>query len=238
MPELYSPKQQHSTMDIPLSQKPGSLVFPVIIMIGVALMMAFLIFITVVGLSVVRQNSMAPTLQDGNHITMWNIPRRIRRNHIVVVNAPLSHQIEGQPRPLFVKRVVATGGDIVRFTLNRDNIITQSGFTGHEVFLYLSLAGNYDANGNRIFIRQQEDFILEPMVDSSNHFNRIRPYLLLYGYWDYYVPAGNLFLLGDNRNNSVDSRAYDSWHVSDVVGRKIRRLTPDSFLERLFLFIY
>ncbi len=40
------------------------------------------------------------------------------------------------------------------------------------------------------------------------------------------VPGGTVFLLGDNRGNSVDSRDYGPVQVEDLVGRVVVRLWP------------
>jgi signal peptidase I len=42
----------------------------------------------------------------------------------------------------------------------------------------------------------------------------------------YQVPEGRVFLLGDNRGNSVDSRDYGPVEVDDLLGRAVLRLWP------------
>lgn len=42
----------------------------------------------------------------------------------------------------------------------------------------------------------------------------------------YQVPEGRVFLLGDNRGNSVDSRDYGPVEVDDLLGRVVVRLWP------------
>jgi signal peptidase I len=63
-----------------------------------------------------------------------------------------------------------------------------------------------------------ERVVDEPYVDHASidaHYSRT-----------YTVPGGRVFLLGDNRGNSVDSRDYGPVAVDDLLGRVVVRLWP------------
>lgn len=60
--------------------------------------------------------------------------------------------------------------------------------------------------------------VREPYVDHD----------LIDGYYSrtYTVPEGSVFVLGDNRGNSVDSRDYGSVGADDLLGRVLFRVWP------------
>ena len=100
-----------------------------------------------------------------------------------------------------VKRVIATGNKWVK--IDYDNKI-----------LYVS--------SDNIF---NEDDIVE---ESSYAFFDSGNYRYQSGIYEIYVPEGKLFVMGDNRNNSLDSR-YNSIGLIDektVLGKVIFRMSP------------
>ena len=52
------------------------------------------------------------------------------------------------------------------------------------------------------------------------------------------MDEGYLFVLGDNRNDSQDSRSFGMVDVKYVRGKMFYKLTKNSILERLLLLIY
>lgn len=74
-----------------------------------------------------------------------------------------------------------------------------------------------DTQGNQILL--EEEYLT--LIDRPQYF----------GTTTYDVPEGKIFVLGDNRNNSLDSRAlYDIGYVDSrrILGKAIIRLTPFS----------
>lgn len=48
---------------------------------------------------------------------------------------------------------------------------------------------------------------------------------------DYVIPEGRIFVMGDNRNNSSDSRFFGTVKIDDVIGEAFVRLYPFSKID-------
>lgn len=102
-----------------------------------------------------------------------------------------------QPTEPIVKRVIAMGGDEIKID-----------FTNGDVFL----------NGEKL----DEDYVNETDV-------AISPEELIpdeNGIWEGTVPQGKLFVLGDNRRVSKDSRYFGYIDERDVIGKAVLRILP------------
>ena len=101
-----------------------------------------------------------------------------------------------------IKRVIGTGGDKVVVDYNNNTVTV---------------------NGKVI----SNDNIREAMYN-TNLFDE--KYEVEENVFEYDVPEGKLFVMGDNRNNSTDSRRIGFIDPSDVLGEAVLRLYPfDSF---------
>lgn len=101
-----------------------------------------------------------------------------------------------------IKRVIGTGGDKVVVDYNNNTVTV---------------------NGKVI----SNDNIREAMYN-TNLFDE--EYEVEENVFEYDVPEGKLFVMGDNRNNSTDSRRIGFIDPSDVLGKAVLRLYPfDSF---------
>ncbi len=98
-----------------------------------------------------------------------------------------------------IKRVIGIGGDTVRLNYN-DNTIT--------------------VNGSVV----KDDHKKEVMLDKFQFFDRT--YMIEEGIYEYKVPDGKIFVMGDNRNNSTDSRRLGFIDNDMVLGKVVLRLFP------------
>ncbi|MFT3952458.1 MAG: signal peptidase I [Oscillospiraceae bacterium] len=66
-----------------------------------------------------------------------------------------------------------------------------------------------------------EDYLFEPMEDRDDF---DRSFCIAAGVYEYHVPADCVFVLGDNRNDSNDSRMIGFLSEDDVLGHAVYRM--------------
>ena len=134
----------------------------------------------------------------------WLLPYRSPRvGSLVVFHYPVD------PDQLVVKRVVAVAGDRIHL---RDNILYRNGQPQTESYSQYVPAGRSPFRDR--FPNLQE---ADPSAEASWWIelrNSIRA-------GDLPVPAGSYFVMGDNRNDSLDSRYWGFIHPAAVVGEPL-----------------
>lgn len=128
-----------------------------------AVILILLVFVFAVRVVGVNGDSMNPTLNNGDWLTVSAINTNYERGDIVVITQPNSLN-----EPL-IKRVIAVGGDTVDIDFNTNEVIV---------------------NGEVL----DEPYIKAPTASRGDFSRPIR------------IPEGYVFVMGDNRNNSLDSR--------------------------------
>ena len=158
--------------------------------------------------SIVDGNSMQGTLSDGDMLILLCREYTLECGDIVVVqddSTVLKHPI--------IKRIIAMGGQTVRIT---PTDIYVDGVKLEESYVY---TGDYiDATGlseNYRYSVFPSDEIKDLVVDYVDG-----------AYYEIVVPDGDLFLLGDHRNSSMDSREIGTVGEDTVIGKALIRFYP------------
>ena len=113
------------------------------------------------------------------------------------------------PSTYFIKRVVGLPGDVVSY---KDKILTVNGIPATQTSLGESADHDHKGQAKWPVLVQQEDLLgikhpiyIRPDQPSDN--------------FSLQVPPGNYFMMGDNRDNSYDSRYWGFVPEKDLVGK-------------------
>lgn len=174
-----------------------------IVVVAVALTVAFLVRGFLLAHFVVDGSSMDSTLATGDRVFVNKLSYRIHdpnRGDVVVL-----HQINGASERDLIKRVVALPGETIEMT-NCEVRITE--------------VDALDADGDgEPDSRVLDEPYLDPTVISSTCGGDFEPVA---------VPADHVFVMGDNRSGSQDSRALGPIAEDDLVGRAFVVFWPRS----------
>jgi signal peptidase I len=162
----------------------------------------------------IPSSSMENTLKIGDYVLVdkavyggdaFLLPyRQIQRGDVVVFHYPL------EPQTYFVKRVVGVPGDRIRLV---------------EKQLYVNdrpAADNFATHSDMHFDFYRDDFPelrYAPANVDANWWLEIKQHLD--GEGELVVPPGKYFVLGDNRDNSQDSRYWGFVPRANIVGRPL-----------------
>jgi signal peptidase I len=163
----------------------------------------------------IPSGSMEPTLLVGDFLfvdkqltedsigSVFLPPPSIHRGDVIVFHFPLHPDLH------LIKRVVGIPGDHIRL---RNGHVLVNGLRLDEPYAFYSPSGPDNFRDN--FPRLQN---ADPAID-SRWWIRMRKLIDDGGL---IVPAGNYFVLGDNRNNSEDSRYWGFVPSENIVGRPL-----------------
>ena len=174
--------------------------------LALSIIAVIVVFSFCVRLCRVDGHSMQNTLTDGERIIAQDIFYTPKQGDIVVF-----HLVNDSFRRPLVKRVIATEGQMVEINYT-DKTIYVDGVLYEDFHAYIE--------GGEYLIKTDFNAAYMLYEDGKLYFRAT-------------VPEGKLFVLGDNRNNSTDSRSVHVGFVDVdcVLGKAILRLDPFTVFE-------
>ena len=176
--------------------------------------MVLILFTFCARLCRVDGESMKNSFDNGQPLIISNLFYTPDNGDVVVF-----HQTERFQKPL-VKRVIATGGQQVVLSFEQKSILITDVDTGDTVDYSDEFATYY--NRDKTDFGDQYEWI--DNLSSTNALNAV--YNQEDGTYTFTVPEGMLFVMGDNRNFSADSRSIGFIDERTVLGKVIVRLKP------------
>jgi signal peptidase I len=168
----------------------------------VAILVAVLLRTFVVATYSIPSGSMEPTLKIGDRIVVDKLSYHLHgvdRGDIVVFSTPPTENCAGPPVSDLVKRVIGLPGETISLV---DGYVSINGHLLPEPFLPPNV---------------RDDTYPPPSVTA--------PYSL---HEAYRIPAGEVYVMGDNRPESCDSRYWGPIRESTIVGKVDMRIWPVS----------
>lgn len=135
-------------------------------------------------------------------VYLWRTNKVVSNDIIVFKAKPYDNSIKNQNGTIYyIKRVIATSGDTIQF--KRVTEPNESYIAEYVVY----------KNGEKL----NEPYILNKMLYNTLN----EKFASIVNEEKFVVPADAIFVMGDNRNNSKDSRELGFISLNDVVGKVV-----------------
>ena len=173
----------------------------------IALVVAFVLKTFVAQAYYIPSSSMEPQLHIGDRVIVSKLSYELHDPHrgdIIVFPSPEDHSVDDSPLPIRVIRGIFEGVGLAK--PQKEILIKRViGLPGEVVA----------AHDGHVFIDGRE--LIEPYLPNG---------VLTEPFGPTKVPDGSLWVMGDNRGNSRDSRYIGAIKESDVIGRAILKVWP------------
>lgn len=191
--------------------------YDIVEIIAVAIVAVLLIFTFFGRLSSVIGPSMQNTLTGGDKLVITNLFYTPKTGDIIVFQ-----QRGGSHTEPLVKRVIATGGQTLKIDFNTWSVWVNGEKLNESEYVNYAYKESRLSDGSYVKT-------LEKMINETSYKKTYADYFLDDGE-TVTVPEGYVFVMGDNRNNSSDSRSSGIGFVSvdDIMGHVVLRLFPMS----------
>ncbi|MEN8169597.1 MAG: signal peptidase I [Pseudomonadota bacterium] len=167
----------------------------------------------------IPSGSMMPTLSIGDFILVnksaYGIRLPVLNSRILDIGSPQRGDIAvfrypENPKIDFIKRIVGVPGDRIAY---RNKVLYINGKLAAQEYLggYVGVGSGAVMTGSRRFHEELSGVEHEILVMPGRN--------VFGGDFDYVVPDGHYFAMGDNRDNSRDSRAWGFLPEENLVGK-------------------
>lgn len=161
----------------------------------------------------IKQSSMYPTAKEGERVVICRrilFNKKINRQDVVIIEAPVDIEHEDTDKAYYVDR-----HGMEYFTYNimglgkRSYIKRVIGMPGEH--LEIREDGYIYINGEKL----DEPYLVEGLKTPKTG-----------KYYDVEIPEGYIFVMGDNREGSKDSREFGIVPIEKVEGKVVTRIWP------------
>ncbi|MBE5732859.1 MAG: signal peptidase I [Clostridiales bacterium] len=186
-----------------------NIVLDVLIVFIVGLILLF-IFISPVK---IQGASMENTLHDGQLVATWRFaPSSYSVGDVVTI------KVEDK---VIIKRIVAVEGEKIAFAYDEEGAICLYKYKNNE------------------WVKQKESYVKEKATVVAGLFVGITVYDNASKITDgITIEKGKVFVLGDNRNVSADSRRYGQFKTSDIISKMIFNISENGFMNFIFTVLF
>lgn len=178
------------------------------ILIVVALVVAVVIKTFLVQAFFIPSASMRDTLLEGDRVMVNKLAFRFgdpARGDVIVFDSPLVPHKTGES---FLGAVVRNIGEALGLSTPETALIKRVIAVGGETL---------EIHDGTVFI--DDVALVEPYVREGSRMEDFGPVT---------IPDGHVFVMGDNRNQSEDSRRFGTVPIDDIIGRAFVRVWPPS----------